>query len=96
MSDDLESWLHEEATLDDLRPLARAWLIEQRRATLVTIDPPGQHTRIEALRAASQVVAGALSAGKPLTFGDDGQFEELPARETTIKLAEQFVAWLEG
>lgn len=51
--------------------------------------------RIEALRAAAQVTAGALASGKPLLGGDPAVLAERPASEATIKLADQFVRWLE-
>lgn len=46
-----------------------------------------RETRIEALRAASRVVAGGLS-GRP-----SGQ--AMPEAEATLHIAEQFAKWLE-
>lgn len=52
---------------------------------------PSQTFRIEALRAAARVTAGALAKGNPMGIGA----KVLTVDETVLGLAEHFLTWLE-
>ena len=55
-----------------------------------TLPPEMSLYRIEALRAASRIVAGALAGGNPPSSD-----MEQATENTTVRLAEQFAKWLE-
>ena len=61
-----------------------------------TVPPEMNFYRIEALRAASRVVAGALAGGEGITlhFGECAQLVR-DADGATVKLAEYLARWLE-
>lgn len=80
--DEAQNWLWI-ASADDLRPMARAWLVHQRRSELVTLGLSPEERRVEALRAAARLVAA------------EGPGEMTKPVAATMEVAEKFARWLE-
>lgn len=54
-------------------------------------EPTAKQIRIEALRAAAQIIAGIVSSDRSITPPNEGGLDQM-----TTDMAEQFAAWLEG